>query len=202
MAEENVSVGTQPTIGDEIAVVAGLPRCGTSMMMRMLEAGGLPVLVDGVRRPDEDNPRGYYEFERVKQLKVDKAWLPEARGRVVKMVSALLPELPGGHHYRVVFMERDMAEMLASQQAMLARQGEAPDDRPVEQQVAAFSGHVASLFAWLDRQPNFAVLRVSYNEMLDDPRSQIDRVNGFLGGTLDTAAMVAVVDHALYRQRA
>jgi hypothetical protein len=195
------SVGMKQTIGDEITVVAGLPRCGTSMMMRMLEAGGLPALVDGVRRPDEDNPRGYYEFERVKQLKVDKAWLPEARGRVVKMVSALLPELPGDHRYRVVFMERDMAEMLASQQAMLARQGQAPDDRPVDQQVAAFSRHVASLCAWLDRQPNFAVLRVSYNEMLDDPRSQIDRVNGFFGGTLDTAAMVPVVDHALYRQR-
>jgi hypothetical protein len=188
--------------GDEIAIVAGLPRCGTSMMMRMLEAGGLPVLVDGVRRPDEDNPCGYYEFERVKQLKVDKTWLPEARGRVVKMVSALLPELPVDHRYRVVFMERDMTEMLASQGAMLARQGRADDDRPVEQQVAAFARHVASLFAWLDRQPNFAVLRVSYNEMLDDPRSQIDRVNGFFGGTLDAAAMAAVVDHALYRQRA
>jgi hypothetical protein len=187
--------------GDEIAVVAGLPRCGTSMMMRMLEVGGVPVLVDSVRPPDEDNPHGYYEYERVKQLEVDKVWLPEAQGRVVKMVSALLPELPRDHRYRVVFMERDVTEMLASQQAMLARHGQA-DDRPVEQQVAAFSRHVASLLAWLGRQPNFTVLRVSYNATLDDPRAQVDRVNRFFGGTLDTAAMAAVVDHALYRQRA
>jgi hypothetical protein len=155
-----------------------------------------------VRRPDEHNPGGYYEFERVKQLEADKAWLPEAQGRVVKMVSALLSELPGDHRYRVVFMERDMTEMLASQQAMLARHGQADDDRPVAQQMAAFSRHVASLLAWLDRQPNFTVLRVSYNETLDDPPGQIDRVNRFFGGTLDTAAMAVVVDHALYRQRA
>ncbi|MGH9035702.1 MAG: sulfotransferase [Acidimicrobiia bacterium] len=188
--------------GPEVAVVAGLPRCGTSMMMRMLEAGGVPVLADGVRRPDEDNPHGYYEFERVKQLKDDKAWLAEARGRVVKMVSALLPELPADHRYRVVFMERDMTEMLASQRAMLERLGETDDARPPEDQVAAFERHVTSLLAWLGRQPNFALLRVSYNDVLRAPAAQIDRVNRFFGGVLDVAAMAGVVDHTLYRQRA
>jgi hypothetical protein len=189
-------------IGDEIAIVAGLPRCGTSMMMRMLEAGGLPVLADGVRRPDADNPLGYYEFERVKQLKEDKAWLPEARGRVVKMVSALLPELPADHRYRVVFMERDMTEMLASQRAMLLRHGEVDDPRPLEHRVAAFERHITSLFAWLGRQPHFALLRVSYNDVLSAPGVQIDRVNRFFGGVLDVAAMAVVVDHTLYRQKA
>lgn len=186
---------------DEIVIVAGLPRCGTSMMMRMLEAGGVPVLADGVRRPDEDNPHGYYEFERVKQIKEDKAWLPEARGRVVKMVSALLPELPADHRYRVVFMERDMTEMLASQQAMLVRLGEVDDHRPSEERVAAFERHVTSLLTWLERQPNFTLLRVSYNDMLGTPREQIERVNRFFGGMLDVAAMAGVVDHTLYRQR-
>ena len=186
---------------DEISIVTGLPRCGTSMMMRMLEAGGLPVLVDGVRRPDDDNPHGYYEFERVKQLREDKTWLADARGRVVKMVSALLPELPDDHSYRIVFMERDLQEMLASQHAMLVRLGEPGDERPVEQQVAAFRRHVTSLFTWLERRPNFAVLRVSYNDVLADPAGQIARVNRFFGGTLDSSAMGAVVDRALYRQR-
>ena len=198
---ENLLPVEMAGIGDEIAIVAGLPRCGTSMMMRMLEAGGLPVLADGVRRADEDNPHGYYEFERVKQLKDDKAWLPEAHGRVVKMVSALLPELPADHRYRVVFMERDMTEMLASQRAMLVRLGEADDPRPPEDRVAAFERHVASLLAWLGRQPNFAVLRVSYNDMLHAPEAQIDRVNRFFGGILDVAAMAGTVDRSLYRQR-
>ena len=184
-------------IVDEVVIVAGLPRCGTSMMMRMLEAGGVPVLADGVRRPDEDNPHGYYEFERVKQVKEDKAWLPEARGRVVKMVSALLPELPAEHRYRVVFMERDMAEMLASQRAMLERLGQVDDHRPPEERVAAFERHVTSLLAWLERQPNFALLRVSYNDMLRAPEAEIDRVNRFFGGRLDLTAMAGVVDHAL-----
>ncbi|MGH8990076.1 MAG: sulfotransferase domain-containing protein [Acidimicrobiia bacterium] len=187
--------------GDEVVIVSGLPRCGTSMMMRMLEAGGMPVLADGVRTADDDNPHGYYEFERVKQLKADKAWVPEARGRAIKMVSALLPELPPDSRYRVVFMERDMTEMLASQRAMLARLGETDDPRPSEQQAAAFSRHVESLLAWVGRQPNFALLRVSYNEMISHPQPQIDGVNRFLGGRLDTAAMAGVLDRALYRQR-
>lgn len=188
--------------GDGIAIVSGLPRCGTSMMMRMLETGGVPVLADGVRRPDEDNLHGYYEFERVKRLKHDKAWLPEARGRAVKMVSALLPELPAGYRYRVVLMERDMTEMLASQRAMLTRLGEVDDVRLPKDQVATFHRHLASLVGWLERQPNFALLRVSYNEMLGAPQPQVERVNRFLGGTLDVAAMAAVVDPSLYRQRA
>lgn len=187
--------------GDEIAIVSGLPRCGTSMMMRMLEAGGMPVLVDGVRQADEDNPNGYYEFERVKRLKDDKGWLPGAGGHVVKMVSALLTELPPDYRYRVVFMERDVAEMLESQRAMLSRHGEVDDSRPLEERVAAFDRHVASLLAWIDRQPNFTLLRVSYNDVLTDTERQIDMVNRFFGGVLDAAAMARVVDVSLYRQR-
>ncbi|HYH50718.1 MAG TPA: sulfotransferase family protein, partial [Acidimicrobiia bacterium] len=112
---------------DEIGIVSGLPRCGTSMMMAMLAAGGLPLLVDNVREADEDNPRGYYEFEAVKHMKEDTSWLADAGGKVVKMVSALLTDLPGGHPYRVVFMERNMAEILASQRTMLSRQGHTVD---------------------------------------------------------------------------
>ncbi|MGH8972366.1 MAG: sulfotransferase [Acidimicrobiia bacterium] len=195
-------MGKEP-LTDEIVVVAGLPRCGTSMMMRMLEAGGLPVVVDGVRGPDGDNPNGYYEFEPVKRLDRDTAWLPGARGRVVKMVSALLLALPGDHRYRVVFMERDPTEMLASQHAMLARHGGAgAAGPPPEREAAAFRRHLATLFARLDRRPNFALLRASYHDVLGDPHGQAERVNRFLGRNLDVAAMAAVVDPALHRQRA
>lgn len=187
---------------DGIVVVSGLPRCGTSMMMRMLEAGGLPVLTDGVRSPDEDNPHGYYEFEPVKRLREDKSWVPGAGGQAVKMVSALLPELPPRHRYQVVFMERDMVEVLSSQGAMLDRQGKPDDPRPLSERVAAFESHVRSLLGWVERQSNFALLRVSYHEVLTAPLAQAGRVDRFLGSDLDVAAMAAVVEPSLYRQRA
>lgn len=186
----------------EIVVVSGLPRSGTSMMMAILEAGGVPVLTDGVRRADEDNPRGYYEFERVKRLQDDTGWLPEARGRAVKMVSALLPDLPAEHSYRVVLMQRRMPEILASQRVMLERLGKPTDPAGDGHQAELFERHLASLRAWMAARPNFAVLAVDYNELLARPAEGIAMVDGFLGGGLDTAAMIAVVDRALYRQRA
>jgi len=185
----------------EIAVVSGLPRCGTSMMMRMLEAGGIPALVDGVRVADEDNPRGYYEFERVKKLPGDVGWLPDAEGRVVKIVSALLPQLPPAWSYRVVFMERAMDEILASQRTMLVRHGRDADAVPDAERAESFSRHLDSLFGWLARQPNFAVLRVDYNSMVAAPQGPAAAVCAFFGGKLDTGAMAGVVDPDLHRQR-
>lgn len=185
----------------EICVVSGLPRSGTSMMMAILEAGGIPVLTDGVRRADEDNPRGYYEFERVKQLKDDAGWLAGARGRAVKMVSALLPDLPAGYSYRVVFMERRMSEVLASQRVMLDRLGKPAAPAGDGRQAELFARHLASLRAWMAAQANFAVLTVDYNGLVAAPAALIAAVAEFLGGGLDTEAMVAVVDRGLYRQR-
>src|SRR5437764_1475845 len=103
-------------MSSEIIVVSGLPRAGTSLMMQMLDNGGIEVLTDGVRAADTDNPRGYYELEKVKRLKQDASWLPQARGKVFKMVSQLLYDLPASEAYRVLFMERDFDEMLRSQE--------------------------------------------------------------------------------------
>src|SRR5215813_2579369 len=104
-----------------IIVVSGLPRSGTSMMMKMLAAGGLPVLVDAIRAADDDNPNGYFEFEPVKQLADGQnEWLTEAGGKVVKIISALLEYLPKSYHYKIIFMERELKEILASQQKMLS----------------------------------------------------------------------------------
>lgn len=186
---------------DLITVVSGLPRCGTSMMMAMLEAGGVPVLADGVRKADEDNPKGYYEFERVKQLKDDKGWLPGARGKVVKMVSALLFDLPADEGYRVVFMERELAEMVASQKVMRERHGD-PDPLPEAQRISLFEKHLAQVYNWADRQPHLLLMRVRYNDLVYDPAGHVDGIDAFLGGGLDTHAMAAVVDRSLYRQRA
>lgn len=186
---------------ETIVIVSGLPRSGTSMMMKMLEAGGLELLTDGIRAADEDNPQGYYEFEQVKQIERDKSWLPAARGKAVKMISALLRHLPEGYRYKVIFMQRAMPEVLASQRQMLIRRGEDPDKVSDERMAELFSKHLEQVEAWLAQQPHFETLYVSYNEMLADPEPHAQRINAFLGGGLDVERMVNVIDPNLYRQR-
>lgn len=186
-----------------VIIVSGLPRSGTSMMMKMLEAGGLPVLIDGLRAPDPDNPEGYYEMERVKALdKGDAAWIADAPGKGVKVISALLEHLPAEHTYRVIFMHRRMDEVLASQRKMLARRGEPVDAVADEQMAALFAKHVAKVQAWLRSRPNFTLLDVDYNAMLLDPAPHVAAVNHFLDDRLDAQAMLAVVNPDLYRNRA
>jgi hypothetical protein len=186
---------------ETITIVSGLPRSGTSMMMKMLAAGGLEPLTDNIRAADEDNPKGYFEFERVKQIENDKAWLEDARNRVVKLISALLKHLPPSYRYKVIFMKRAMPEILASQRQMLIRRGEPTDKVPDDKMAAMFSKHVAQIEAWLADQPNIDVLYVNYNEILKDPRPHADRINTFLGGSLSVQEMISVVDRALYRQQ-
>lgn len=186
---------------EAVVIVSGLPRSGTSMMMKMLEAGGMEVLTDHIRKPDEDNPRGYYEFERVKQIEHDQGWLEDAGGRAVKMISALLKHLPPDYTYRVIFLRREMEEILASQRKMLERRGEEADAVSDEQMAELFERHLAQTMGWLGAQPNVEVLYVSYNEALAEPSAQAERVSRFLDGKLDAQRMAAVVDPALYRQR-
>jgi hypothetical protein len=185
-----------------ITIVSGSPRSGTSMMMSMLEAGGLLPLTDLLRAADEDNPKGYYEFERVKKLdEGDIAWLPEAGGKAVKVISMLLRHLPPGYPYKVLFMRRKIGEILASQQKMLANR-EKPTNQVSDRELAAmYRQHLEQVEVWLAAQANIVVLYVNYNQVLESPRPQVERINRFLGGTLDEEAMLAVVDKRLYRQR-
>ena len=186
---------------DVITIVSGLPRSGTSMMMKMLEAGGIEPLTDGIRAADEDNPKGYYEYERVKQIADDQEWLEEARGKAVKMISALLKHLPPEFYYQVLFMRRDTGEVLASQRRMLIRRGEPTEAVPDERMAALFERHVEQVEAWITTQPNMTVLFVDHSDVLDEALEQAQRVRDFLGCTLDVEAMAAVVDRSLYRQR-
>ena len=185
-----------------ITVVSGLPRSGTSLMMNMLEAGGISPLVDNARAADEDNPRGYYEFERVKKLKQDQAWLPSARGKAVKVISALLAQLPAGESYRVIFMQRNMAEILASQRRMLERRGEPADKISDAEMAALFERHLKQVTGWLAAQPNMTVMYVDYRRLIASPQELVSAVNAFLGGWLDESKMAAAVDSTLYRNRA
>jgi len=185
-----------------VTVVSGLPRSGTSMMMKMLDAGGLPPLTDNERTADADNPKGYYEFERVKQLPGDTSWLPESAGKAVKIISMLLTHLPGTYHYKIIFMRRHIDEILASQRQMLIRRGEATDKVADEELARMYAEHITQIEKWLDAQPNMDVLYVPYNEVLTDPGTWSRRIAEFLGGKLDARTMAEVVDPELYRQRA
>ena len=185
-----------------IIIVSGLPRSGTSMMMKMLEAGGIAPYTDNIRTADEDNPKGYYEFERVKKLPDgDNEWLPDARGKAVKVISALLEHLPAEYNYRVLFMQRKMEEILASQKQMLIRNGEPADSVSDEQLAEMFTKHQAKVNAWLANQPNFSVIYMDYNQMLAEPAKYANQANELLGGIMEPQAMAAVVDANLYRQR-
>src|SRR5262245_34492606 len=189
--------------GAPIVVVSGLPRSGTSMAMKMLEAGGVPIVTDGIRTADESNPKGYYEFERVKELDKngDTAWLGDARGKAVKIISFLLTYLPDGYDYQVVFMNRDIDEVLASQNKMLVARGEHPDTAGDAQMRKVYEQHLAKVERFLRNRACFATLRVGYKDVIDNPSTQAARINEFLGGRLNVARMSEVADRELYRNR-
>ena len=188
--------------GRPIVVVSGLPRSGTSMAMKMLEAGGMEIVTDGEREADEDNPRGYYEDERVKDLANtrDKTWLKASRGRAMKVISFLLKDLPPNLNYRVILMRRDLTEVLASQRKMLDRRGksdETPDDRMME----LWQDQLWRVNYLLRKSPQFEWIEIDYGEALRDPAAAATRIASLVDG-LDERAMVSVVDPALYRNRA
>ena len=195
-----------------MTVVSGAPRSGTSMMMRMLDRGGIPALTDGIRAPDRDNPHGYFEFEPVKKTREDASWVPGAAGRVVKMVHVLLKDLPLGREYRVVLMRRNLREMVASQRRMLERLGRDPGKLGDERMGEIFRVQLDETEAWLRATPGFSVCPVDFNALVANPREHLRRVSEFLrpagaaagapGADLDVEAMTAVIDPELYRNRA
>jgi hypothetical protein len=192
----------KPKSQEFITVVSGLPRSGTSMMMKILEAGGLPPLTDNLRTADEDNPKGYFEFERVKKMPDgDISWVEDAQGKAVKVISALLEHLPPAYTYRVLFMQRKIDEILASQKQMLVRSGKPTDQVSDEQLAEMYGKHLAKVNAWLDEQTNFSVNYLDYNAMLADPTKYARQVNQFLDNSLNLQEMARVVDPNLYRQR-
>ena len=189
--------------GAPIVVVSGLPRSGTSMAMKMLDAGGIPTLTDGIRTADESNPKGYYEFEHVKALDKngDAAWLADARGKAVKIISFLLTFLPETFDYQVIFMDRDIDEVLASQNKMLVARGEAADaaqDPPMRQ---AYQQHLQKVDRFLRSRKCFTTMRLGYKDVIDNPAAEARRLNEFLGGRLNVERMTAVADRELYRNR-
>lgn len=185
--------------GDRITIVSGLPRSGTSMMMAMLGAGGMPLLTDASRPPDINNPGGYFEYAPARAIPREASWLETARGRAVKVISFHLFDLPPDFEYDIVLMERNLGEVLASQRRFRAGQGAAPVERGDE--MALFEAHLRHLKVWLAAQAHIRFHRAGYGDAVRDPLGFCSRVAGFLERPLDTAAMAAAVRPALYRQR-
>lgn len=187
------------SVDSEITIVSGLPRSGTSLMMQMLDQGGFPVLTDQIRAADPDNPNGYLEYEPVKNTRDDRSWLADARGKVVKLVSPLLYDLPATENYRVIFMERDLDEVLASQEKMLHRLNRPAV--PTEIMRESFLLHLDRIFAWLHDQPNMQTLKISYHQLLLDADACVRQICDFLDNRPVPAKMLAAIDRSLYRNR-
>jgi hypothetical protein len=186
---------------NDIVVVSGLPRSGTSLCMRMLEAGGMPVLVDNIRTANDDNPNGYYEFEPVKTTRSDGVWLRSAGGKAVKMIYRLLYDLPSDYRYRVLFMRRDIEEILASQQKMLLRERKQDGGVPDAEMRRLYEDELARFSDWVRNQRHIRMLVVSYNHLLETPMPVLQSIDEFLDNRLDVGAMFNVIDPALYRNR-
>jgi len=169
-------------------------------MMQMLAAGGMPLLADRERQPDIDNPRGYCEWEPIKLLPKEPHRIDEAEGKAVKVISQLLLSVPKGRNYKLIFMERPLPEVLASQDEMLKRRGSV---QPVDpgQLTSAFRDHMKEIIAWLEEREDIPVCRMGYRKVLNDPIGSAKTVRNFLDLDLNVEAMALQVDASLYRNR-
>lgn len=186
---------------NEIVIVSGLPRSGTSMMMQILEAGGLEILTDNIRTTDLDNQKGYYELEIVKQLPEETSFLKEAQGKVVKIISELVTYLPDDYHYKIVFMRRTISEVLASQKIMLERRGNPVNAISDEEMAALFQASLNNVLRFLEGKKNFDVLFVDYKTVIEDPETVFSQLNTFLEDRLSLEKMRQVPDSKYYRNR-
>jgi hypothetical protein len=170
-------------------------------MMQMLAAGGMDIAMDNIRRADEDNPKGYYELEVVKRIKEDTSWLDGMAGKVFKMVSMLLYDLPRDRQYKIIFMRRNMEEILASQHVMLQRQGKTPKTEQEADIRKLFEEHLQHVYHWLADQGNMEVCYIYYHDLLQQFSEAVTPLAKLLGRSLDTQLMADVIDASLYRQR-
>ncbi|HUF71920.1 MAG TPA: sulfotransferase [Gammaproteobacteria bacterium] len=187
--------------GEPIVVVSGLPRSGTSMAMQMLAAGGHPVVTDGIREADQDNPKGYYEEERVKDLHlngVDRCWVRGTRGKAIKIISFLLKYLPKDNNYKIIFMRRDLGEVLASQTKMLERRGE-PNETSDEEMLSIWQNHLWRVNYLLKHAPHMEAIEIVYSDAIGDPMREVTRIRDFLGRELKLDRMAGIVDPSLHR---
>lgn len=183
-----------------ITVATGLPRSGTSMLMQILESGGMEIFTDSIRKADINNSKGYYEYEKVKKLQQDNSWLDQAEGKAIKVIVPLLKYLPMNFRYQMVFIERNLDEVLRSQTEMLTRLNK-PDNADESQLRNAFQSQITFAKKSLHNQHNVDVLYVNYNEIIKNPAKHLKTIHEFIEPSLDYEKMVQCVDSKMYRQR-
>jgi hypothetical protein len=188
-------------IKGEVIVVSGLPRSGTSMMMQILNAGKLELLTDDKRDADNNNPKGYYEYEPVKKLMIDKSWLPNAKGKVVKVIAQLLPYLPPNFNYKIIFMRRPMSEVLKSQQIMLGREKDVKTKAFPSGLNKAFEKQLNRVDEWIESQPNIDVINVNYKDVIENPTAELESLVSFLDRDIDLNLLKSAIDKKLYRNK-
>ena len=170
------------------------------MMMQALHKGGIEPYTDSNREADSDNPRGYYEHEKATQLMRDQSWIPEARGKAVKIVAQLLNHLPKDENYRIIFMDRDLREVIKSQKVMLERLGREGGKLGDSAMMATLDRQVHTIESMMAMQENIDVLFVDYGEAITAPEEISRRINEFMGGDLDEAGIQSAIDPSLRRQ--
>ena len=185
---------------NEIIVVSGLPRSGTSMAMQMLAAAGLEIYTDNQRQPDENNPKGYFEADATKGMAKDNAWVKDCRGKVIKVVAPVVPLLPQQERYRVLFMHRNLKEVIASQNRMLERLGKKGGDIGDDRMKEILIHQLMRAAQTVGGHGN-PFLTISYENAIKDPENTAQKIAEFLGMELDIAAMVAAVDSSLHREK-
>ena len=182
---------------NNILIVSGLPRSGTSLMMQMLEVGGISILSDGIRQADANNAKGYYELEAVKNLETDYAWLYDAHGKAVKVISHLLRKLPPSFEYRIILMQRPLDIIVRSQNKMLKNLNKESGNLSDQQLVQLYELHLEQTIAWMEQQDNVRSLKIQYEDLLTDTDEQIKKIDSFLDLDLNKYAMREIVDKTL-----
>lgn len=180
-------------VRDAVLVVSGLPRSGTSLAMALLAEGGVELLTDGVRGPDPDNPLGYHEYEGVKRLPHDARWLAAARGRAVKVIHAFLQQLPEGWTYRVILLRRNLRDVVASQDRMLARRGQPVGGLPAERVAEVLGQQLDSARDWLRSRPDVAWMELDYDALLREPEPELARLIEFAALRVPVSRLAALI---------
>ncbi len=184
-----------------VTIVSGMPRSGTSMMMQMLNAGGMEILTDNVRLNDENNPKGYLEYQKVKNLASDNSWMHEGQNKVVKVIAQLLQYLPINYTYKVIFMEREMEEIIQSQQIMLGKKADVDKKIYPTSLAETFKKQLEKTRSWIKTHPQFEVTYVSYTDVINNPTEVAENISLFVDADLNIAAMALAIDENLYRNR-
>jgi len=189
-------------IKGEVIIVSGLPRSGTSMMMQMLDHAGIEIYTDKIREADSNNPKGYYEHNNVKSLRRNKRWVAESMDKAVKVISNFIPHLPLIYNYKIIFMERDLDEILTSQREMLMKLG--AKDRHEEyplQVMNSFKKSRDKSKLWASKQSNIEMIEVAYSDVIDNPFEEALRISEFLDHRVTPEDLIKPIDTKLYRQR-